>query len=59
MVASHMTKMDRTPVNLPVANQSIIPEQTINRTLITVKSLKEDGEEIDLYMNLKKINICK
>lgn len=57
MVASHMTKMDRTPVDLPVANQSIIPEQTINRTLITVKSLDEEGEEIDLFMNLKKINI--
>ena len=57
MVASHMTKMDRTPVELPVANKSIIPEQTIDRTLITVKSVDLKGDNIELFMNLKKINI--
>ena len=57
MVASHMTKMDRTPVELPVANKSIIPEQTIDRTLITVKSVDLNGDNIELFMNLKKIKI--
>lgn len=56
MVASHMDKLDRTPVELPVASESSIPEQTLDRTLITVRSIDFSGEEIEVLMNLKKIN---
>lgn len=57
MVASHMSKMDRTPVELPVANKSTVPENARGRQLITIRSLDNTGEDVELIMNLKKIEV--
>ncbi len=57
MVASHMSKMDRTPVELPVADESIVPEGALGRQLITIRSQDMTGEEVDILMNLKKIQV--
>jgi len=57
MVASHMSKMDRTPVELPVANKSIIPDTALGRQLITIRSQDATGEKVDILMNLSKIEV--
>ncbi|MBT8043193.1 MAG: biopolymer transporter ExbD [Pontiella sp.] len=57
MVASHMSKLDRTPVELPVADESTVPEAAIGRQLITIRSQDMKGEEVDILMNLKRIEI--
>ncbi|WP_372806809.1 ExbD/TolR family protein [Pontiella sp.] len=57
MVASHMAKMDRTPVDLPVADKSIVPESARGRELITIRSRDRTGEEVDILMNLKQIEV--
>jgi biopolymer transport protein ExbD len=57
MVASHLTKLDRTPVELPVADKSTIPENARGRQMITIRSQDITGEEVDILMNLKQINI--
>lgn len=57
MVASHMSKMDRTPVELPVADESIVPEGALGRQLITIRSQDMTGEEVDILMNLKAIQV--
>ncbi len=57
MVASHLTKMDRTPVELPVANKSTVSEATRGRQMITIRSMDSTGEEVDIFMNLKKIDV--
>ena len=55
MVASHMEKMDRTPVELAVADQANIPEQRGNRTFITLRSQDISGEQVDILMNLQQL----
>ena len=55
MVASHMEKMDRTPVELAVADQANIPEQRGNRTFITLRSQDVSGEQVDILMNLQQL----
>ncbi len=57
MVASHMSKMDRTPVELPVAEKSTVPESAPGRQLITIRSQDTTGEEVDILMNLKAIKV--
>ena len=57
MVASHMVKMDRTPVELPVASESKVPEQRANRTLSTLRSVDRSGENIDIVMNLQVMDV--
>ena len=57
MVASHLTKMDRTPVELPVAEASTVPEQARGRQMITLRSRDHTGEEVDILMNLKRIEV--
>ena len=57
MVASHLTKMDRTPVELPVANKSTVPESARGRQMITIRSQDPTGEEVDILMNLKQIDV--
>jgi biopolymer transport protein ExbD len=57
MVASHMSKMDRTPVELPVADKSTVPESALGRQLITIRSQDTTGEEVDILMNLKVMDI--
>jgi biopolymer transport protein ExbD len=57
MVASHMEKMDRTPVDLPVADQANIPEQRGSRTLITLRSQDLTGERVDILMNLQQLQL--
>lgn len=57
MVASHMSKMDRTPVELPVANKSKVPENARGRQLITIRSQDASGEKVDVLMNLKTVEV--
>ena len=57
MVASHMSKMDRTPVELPVADKSVVPENAPGRQMITIRSHDATGEEVDIIMNLKGIEV--
>ena len=57
MVASHMSKMDRTPVELPVANKSTVPENAKGRQLITIRSQDGTGEKVDILMNLKRVEV--
>ena len=57
MVASHMSKMDRTPVELPVASKSTVPENAKGRQLITIRSQDPSGEEVDVLMNLKSVEV--
>ncbi len=57
MVASHMSKMDRTPVELPVADESKVPANARGRQLITLRSRDNTGEEVDIIMNLKPVEI--
>jgi biopolymer transport protein ExbD len=55
MVASHMAKMDRTPVDLPVADKSTVPESVKGRQLITIRSQDATGEKVDILMNLQPV----
>jgi biopolymer transport protein ExbD len=55
MVASHMAKMDRTPVDLPVADKSTVPETVKGRQLITIRSQDATGEKVDILMNLQPV----
>ena len=57
MVASHMAKIDRTPVELPVADKSVVPENARGRQLITIRSADTTGEEVDIIVNLKPVEI--
>lgn len=57
IMASHMSKMDRAPVELPVAEKSTVPESALGRQLITIRSLDSTGDEVDLLMNLKAIQV--
>ena len=57
MVASHLTKLDRKQVNLPVANRSSAPESTLDRQIITIRSLDQTGEQVEIFMNLKQVDV--
>lgn len=57
MVASHMSKMDRTPVELPVADESKVPENARGRRLITIRSQDRTGEKVEIIMNLKPVQV--
>ena len=57
MVASHMSKLDRAPVELPVANKSTVPESARGRQLITIRSQDATGEKVDILMNLKPVSV--
>lgn len=57
MVASHMSKMDRTPVELPVASKSTVPENALGRQLITIRSQDNTGEKVDILMNLQRVEV--
>ena len=47
MIASHMNEIERVSVELPVADEAKISDQTSNRTLITIRSNDKIGENID------------
>ena len=57
MVASHMIKIDKTPVDLPQASSSVVPEKISDRTFITIRSSDTIGEEVEFFMNLKNTTI--
>ena len=57
MVASHMIKIDKTPVELPQASSSVVPEKISDRTFITIRSSDTVGEEVEFFMNLKNTTI--
>ena len=57
MVASHMIKIDKTPVDLPQASSSVVPEKISDRTFITIRSSDTVGVEVEFFMNLKNTTI--
>ena len=57
MVASHMIKIDKTPVELPQASSSVVPEKISDRTFITIRSSDTVCEEVEFFMNLKNTTI--
>jgi len=58
MVASHLTKLDRTPVELPVADKSTVQESARDRQMITIRSIDQTGGEVDVLMNLKPVDVA-
>ena len=56
MVASHMSKMDRIPVELPVADKAKVPDAALGRQLITIRSHDAIGEDVDILMNLQEVS---
>jgi biopolymer transport protein ExbD len=57
MVASQLASLERIPVKLPVADESKVPDEALDRQLITVRPADENGEEAEIFMNLKSINL--
>ena len=57
ILPSHMNEIERVSVELPVADEAKISDQTSNRTLITIRSNDKIGENIDIIMNLDQIDI--
>ncbi|MCF7817257.1 MAG: biopolymer transporter ExbD [Kiritimatiellales bacterium] len=57
MVASHMSKLDRRPVELPVADKSVVPENARGRQMITLESKDPTGEDVAIYMNLDEVKV--
>ena len=57
MVASHMIKIDKTPVELPAASSSVVPEQISDRTFITIRSIDSFGENVEYFMNLQNTSL--
>jgi len=57
MVASHMSKMDRTPVELPVADKSKVAKNAKDRQIITIRSKDQTGEEVEIVMNLRPVEV--
>ena len=57
MVASQLASMERIKVNLPVADQSKVPEEARDRQLVTIRSTDETGENVDIFMNLVVVDL--
>jgi len=57
MVASHLTALERIPVQLPVADKAKVPEEARDRQLITIRSVDDSGDQAEIYMNLKEIDL--
>ena len=58
MVASHMIKIDKTPVELPAASSSVVPEQISDRTFITIRSIDSFGEKVEYFMTPNTLDNC-
>ena len=56
MVASQLASLERIPVKLPVADESKVPDEVLDRQLITVRP-DESGEAAEIFMNLKSIDL--
>jgi len=63
MVASHLTTLERVPVQLPVAERAKVPKETRNRQLITIRSVMPDGdidktgENVEIFFGMHKKTI--
>jgi biopolymer transport protein ExbD len=57
MAASHMTQLERIPVELPEADNAAVPENTGNRQVITLLAANETGSEALVYMNLHEMEM--
>jgi biopolymer transport protein ExbD len=57
MVASQLNKMDRRPVELPVADKSKVPDIALGRQMITLESKTAEGDEVMIYMNLNEVQL--
>jgi len=55
MVASHLTALERIPVELPVADKAKVPEEARDRQLITVLAQEDGGASY--FMNLQTMDI--
>jgi biopolymer transport protein ExbD len=57
MVASHLTALERVPVQLPVADKAKVPEEARDRQLVTILSRDDSGEDAIIFMNLQEVDI--
>ena len=56
MVASQLTSLERIKVELPVADESTVPEEARNRQLITVLPSDDDDDTAEIFMNLQIVD---
>jgi len=57
MVASQLASLERVPVKLPVADESKVPEEVLDRQLITVRPADASGEEAEIFMSMNSIDL--
>lgn len=57
MAASQLSKLERVPVPLPDANNATVPENTRDRQIVTLLATDDSGEEVEVFMNLKKMDM--
>ncbi|MFA5689634.1 MAG: biopolymer transporter ExbD [Kiritimatiellales bacterium] len=51
MAASHLTKIERVPVELPTADNAKVPENTGARQIITLLAVDDSGKTMEIFMN--------
>ena len=57
MVASQLASLERVPVKLPVADESKVPDEVLDRQMITVRPADASGEKVEIFMNMKSIDL--
>jgi len=57
MVASHLTALERIPVELPVADKAKVPKEARDRQMITLKPAANASSGVEIYMNLKQVEL--
>ena len=57
MAASHLTKIERVPVELPEAGNAKVPENTGERQIVTLLATDDAGGGMEIYMNLQQMNL--
>ena len=57
MVASHLTALERIPVQLPVADKAKVPEEARDRQLVSIRSVDDSGNNAEIYMNLQVVTL--
>lgn len=56
MAASHLTRLERIPVELPEADRARVPETAAGRQIITLMAADDSGAEMEIFMNLQKMD---
>lgn len=57
MVASHLSSVERVPVQLPVADKAKVPEDIRDRQLVTLLATDDSGGQVEVFMNLQKMDM--